>query len=476
MREPSGLCTGLCVVGRILSRRAMLARLGAALFGILTLALGALQAQSLESWKIGLATTRITPEKPMWMAGYGGRTKPAEGTLHDLWVKVLAIQAPDGGQAIVVSSDLLGFPRPLADTICRELLDRCKLDRARIMLTCSHTHCGPVLESALFDVYPLDDEQRALITQYSAALTRKIIDTAGQSLAALQPAALWAGEGECTFAVNRRNNTEKSLADARQRGEAPVGPMDHAVPVLACRSPDGKLLAVLFGYACHNTTLAFQEWCGDYAGFAQLALNQRFPGAQTMFYIGCGADQNPMPRRTVELCQQYGTRLADSVQQTLAAPMRSLRPKLRTAFEVIPLAMQHPTREELEASAKKKTYEARWASRLLAELDAGKSWPATYPYPVQVWRLGDEQIWIVLCGEVVVDYSLLFKQKYGPRTWIAGYANDVMSYIPSQRVREEGRYEAGAFAVYGLPAMRWTEQIEQQIAASVDRLVQKTNN
>jgi hypothetical protein len=90
---------------------------------------------------------------------------------------------------------------------------------------------------------------------------------------------------------------------------------------------------------------------------------------------------------------------------------------------------------------------------------------------VQVWLLGANQLWITLGGEVAVDYSLVFKRKYGPSTWVAGYTNDVPAYIPSRRVWEEGGYQAGAFEVYGLPAVRWTPDIEMRISSTVDRLV-----
>ncbi len=70
-----------------------------------------------------------------------------------------------------------------------------------------------------------------------------------------------------------------------------------------------------------------------------------------------------------------------------------------------------------------------------------------------------------------MDYALRFKREHGPRTWVAGYTNDVMAYIPSKRVWEEGGYEAGAFHVYGLPTDRWGADIEERIAACVKRLV-----
>ena len=115
---------------------------------------------------------------------------------------------------------------------------------------------------------------------------------------------------------------------------------------------------------------------------------------------------------------------------------------------------------------------ARWARRLSAELAAGKVFERGYPeYPVQVWRLGSGQLWIALGGEVCVDYALRFKREFGSDTWVNGYANDVMAYIPSRRLWEEGGYQAGAFDVYGLPATRWCLEIEDRIAGTVAQLV-----
>jgi hypothetical protein len=424
-------------------------------------------------WKVGLGKSKITPDKPMWMAGYGSRMHPSEGKLQDLWVKALALEVADGGRAVVVTSDLLGFPRKISEQICAQVAKRYGLERSRIMLTSSHTHCGPVLAEALYDIYPLDDQQRALIEEYSAGLVPKVVAAVGEAFKRPEPAVLSIGLGETTFGTNRRNNTEKSLTEALLRGETPKGPSDHAVPVLAVQCPKGKLRSLLFGYACHNTCLSVYEWCGDYAGMAMAALERDYPGVQAMFYIGCGSDQNPMPRREVRLCEKYGHMLAASVEQVIEKPMRPVAPTLRTAFATLDLPFgQQPTREELKKlQAKGSIYDKRWSTHVLADLDQGKKLPASYPYPVQVWRLGADQLWIVLGGEVVVDYSLAFKAKYGEKTWVTGYANDVMSYIPSHRIWEEGRYEAGAFFVYGLPALRWCEDIETRISGCVDKLV-----
>ena len=109
----------------------------------------------------------------------------------------------------------------------------------------------------------------------------------------------------------------------------------------------------------------------------------------------------------------------------------------------------------------------RWATRLLADLKAGKPFIRTYPLPVQAWQFGGQQLLITLGGEPVVDWALKFKQEFGPQTWVAGYCNDVMNYIPSLRVLKEdvpplaqgrGGYEgAQATIVYGMPAFHWAE-------------------
>src|SRR5262249_16959301 len=146
-----------------------------------------------------------------------------------------------------------------------------------------------------------------------------LIEVVGAALADLAPAELSHGTGHATFATNRRNNKEADVPHLRDLGRL-QGPVDHDVPVLAVRAPDGKLRAVLFSYACHATVLSFYQWCGDYPGFAQLELEKLYPGATALFFAGCGGDQNPLPRRNVALAEGYGKQLAEGVASVLRAP------------------------------------------------------------------------------------------------------------------------------------------------------------
>ncbi|MFO0879600.1 MAG: hypothetical protein U0840_19825 [Gemmataceae bacterium] len=434
-------------------------------------------AEKPATWKAGLARARITPREPMWLAGYGGRTRPAEGTLHDIWIKAMALEDATGHRLVLLTSDLCGLPKWMYDSICTRLEKSHGLRREQIRLCNSHNHCAPAIRDELEDYYPLDDVQRKRVYAYSAWLEEEIVRTIGKSLTDLRPVKLSAGEGLCTFAVNRRNNKEPEIPALLQRGEAPRGPVDHVVPVLAVRGLDGALRAVVFGYACHNTTLDFYKWCGDYAGFAQLALEEKYRGCQAMFVTGCGGDQNPLPRRTVPLCEKYGQQLAAAVEKTMAGTMRPLEPRARSAFEFVPLAFErNPTRKELETyRAGKNPIRARWAQRMLTQLDAGKPFATSYPYAVQVWNLGG-QVWIALGGEALVDYSLRFRRSYGPTTWTSSYTHDLTAYIPSDRNWLEGGYEVAFLHEYQLPADRWARGAEEKIAEAVARMVTRVRS
>ena len=254
-------------------------------------------------WKAGIAKAVITPEKAVWLAGYGSK-RPPDGKLHDLWMKALALEDAQGRRAVLVTSDFQGVPKAMSDRVFERLEKKFGLERQQVMFTFSHNHCGPRLGDDLVDYYPVEAEQVKLVDEYTALMVEKIVAMVGEALAKLAPARLRIGEGEATFAVNRRNNREADVPDLLAQGEPLDGPVDHTVPVMTVTRPDGSLAAILFGYACHPTTLSFTTWCGDYPGFAQMELETETPGATAMFVNTCGGDQNPLPRRNVELCRE----------------------------------------------------------------------------------------------------------------------------------------------------------------------------
>jgi len=421
-------------------------------------------------WKAGVARCVITPEQPMWMAGYASRSHTSDSILHDIWAKVLVLEDESGKRSALITTDLLGFPKNLSDNI-RDLLHKnYDLSRDRVIMNSSHTHTGPVLRNALLDIYPLDDQELIKIENFSLKLQMQIVELVGKALDSMQPVKIYAENGITRFQVNRRNNEEKELHHQTSLN----GPNDFAVPVLKVTNESGDILAIAFGYACHATVLSFYNWSGDYPGFAQLELERLHPGATALFFQCAGADMNPLPRRSVALAQQYGRELAAAVDRVLNEQMRSLSPRLVTAYSEINLPMEAPpTREELliQRDTLSSKYDKRWADRLIKELDRDDTFITEYPYPVEVWLVG-EQLIITLGGELVVEYSIRLKEIFGRDIFVLGYSNDVMAYIPSSRIIYEGGYEGdSSFRVYGLPA-KWKPEIEERIIEEIIRLAE----
>ena len=429
-----------------------------------------------EGWRAGAATRVITPREPLWMAGYASRDRPAEGTESDLFCKALLLEDARGKRACLVTLDLVAIDRELAGAVCRRLEAAHGLSRGEVSLAVSHTHCGPIVGkslSVMTEVIP--PEERDALAAWADTLETTIVEVVGEAIAAAGPVELRHGSGRATFAVNRRANPEAEVPARRAEGRL-AGPVDHDVPVLAVSRTDGAPVAIVFGYACHATVLSFQQWCADYPGFAQEAIQSRHPGVVALFWAGCGADQNPLPRRTVELARGYGARLADAVEEVLAGPMEPVAARLETTFAEIPLRFASiPSDADLARDRNSADRFVAARARLLARrrAETGRPLDPEYPYPVGLWTLGDpsEGIdWLFLGGEVVVDYCLRFKgERRGTRTWVTAYANDVMAYVPSRRVLVEGGYEGGgAMVYYGQPSP-WAEDVETRIADEVRR-------
>jgi len=422
-------------------------------------------------WRAGVARMVITPEQSMWMAGYAARDHESEGTMHELWAKALAMEDADGKQGVLICTDLLGFPKGLSDQIRDQLESTYGLPRERIILNSTHTHSGPVLKDALYDIYPLEQQQIDAIEQYSGTLANQLVGLVGQALDDMEPVKIYAQNGVTRFQVNRRNNDAATL---HMQSEI-KGPGDHAVPVLKVLDRKGELKAVAFGYACHPTVLDQYEWSGDYPGFAQIELEKSYPGTTAMFFMGAGADQNPLPRRSTGLAKQYGKELAAAVERVLEEEMRELSPQLAASYSEIELPLNEamPEDELIEIIQDSLTadYQKRWAGNMLDKHKRGEDFKSSYPYPLQVWQMGGQTL-ISMGGEVVVVYANKLKEIYGQETFVMAYSNDVMAYIPSVTILEEGGYEGYVSQmVYGLPNT-WKPGIEAMILGEVAKLTE----
>ncbi|WP_203545339.1 neutral/alkaline non-lysosomal ceramidase N-terminal domain-containing protein [Candidatus Laterigemmans baculatus] len=400
---------------------------------VFLLAVGAGTADAAEEsstlqWKAGAASAKITPDRRLYMAGYASRKEPAEGTEQDLFAKALAMEDREGNRVVFITLDLIGVSESLRSSVASQVEEQFQLPPEALLMNASHTHCGPA--------YERDDAQ-----DYMASLSETLVGLVGQSLERLEPASLHYNFARCSVAMNRRTPTD----DGFRNHPNPHGPVDHTVPVLRVNDADGELRAVLFGYACHNTTMGFQKWLGDYAGYAQEYLEQEHPGVTCLFMMGCGGDQNPYPRGELHYAKKHGRNLATAVEAALEVGQRTplhqtpVTGTLRMAFETVDLEFATPDRPD-------------------------------FAYPVQIVRFGDDLLMVALGNEVVVDYALRLQRELasdgGPAVWVAGYTNSYSGYIPSRRVLLEGGYEA--------QSRPWRPTLEERIIAKVHELAKRT--
>jgi neutral ceramidase len=412
-----------------------------------------------------VAAIDITPDKPVWMAGYSARKTQSEGATSRLHAKALVLDDRSGKKAVLVTTDLLGLTGRVANQIAAEARRRYGISRDRLMLNSSHTHCGPVIDDMLAVAYDLTPQQWHDVDEYTAELTTKIVDVIGVALKQLRPVTLTFGHGTADFAANRRLALN------------PNGPVDHDVPFLRVSDSQGKALALVFGYACHNTTIG-AEHCrfdGDYAGYAQAALQDRNPGALAFFVMGCGADANPKPRGALEQALQNGTKLADAVS-VIRDTGKPIQGPIRTAFGIAELRFADPPSKEqlLKRLSDPNEYVRRHARLLLRTLSRNGHLDPFYPDPIQIWSFGSDLTLIALGGEVVADYALELKRKYGAeKVWVAGYSNDVFGYVPSVRVLHEGGYEGGGAMMYYGQTGPFHDSVESTIYSKIDELMKQ---
>ncbi|MDZ4684551.1 MAG: neutral/alkaline non-lysosomal ceramidase N-terminal domain-containing protein [Planctomycetaceae bacterium] len=424
-------------------------------------------------WKAAAAKAKITPTESMWMAGYASRNKPSEGVAQDLFAKALVIEDSAGKRLAIVTLDLIGVPRALREAVEQQARQQFGLPPEALLMNASHTHCGPELRVPRAETDAGTDSARAAqALAYSSMLQTTILKLIGDAIAKLEPVNLSYSHARCGFAMNRRLPTDNGY----QNSPYPDGPVDHDVPVLRIEA-EGKLRAILFGYACHNTTLSFYQFCGDYAGYAQEYLEAAHPEAIALFVTGCGADQNPYPRGQLEQCQQHGRALANAVEAALLPKPKPVSGPLKMALDTAALQFAPPPdRAGLEERTKSKNaYESRHAKRLLDQLDKDGKIPLEYPYLAQVIRFGNDLTLIALSGEVVVDYSVRLKRELaGETVWMAGYSNDVFGYVPSQRVLKEGGYEAGGAMLFTSLPGPFADDVEERIHVKVRELLKRT--
>lgn len=393
-----------------------------------------------EAGYFGTAQINITPELPIRLSGYAGRSTESTVVAEDLYATA-AVFGNGADTSILIAVDCTGMPSNVADVVSVSLSQQLAIPRERISITATHTHNGPCIDGYAVNLFgaPLPADQQQRVDQYTQFLTDRLEQVALDAIAHSESGhSLSWGQGSVGFGVNRRG----------------AGIVDHDLPVMRVADASGNTKAIITSYASHAVTLSDNTVSGDWPGYAREAIKMLYPGATALVMIGAAADTDPGERGSVSAAQSQGQSVANEVARLIDGNlMTPVGSTIAAAHGEIAL----PFATALEPGDPSN---ARLAQRGTPDLQ----------YGVSTWTFGDEVAMVFLEGEVVVDYSLRLKSEYGDgRMWINAYSNDVPGYIPSERILYEGGYEADSSGYYYALPGRFAHGLEDKIVGEVLR-------
>jgi len=402
--------------------------------------------------KVGISSVNITPPIGVPMAGYSARMGSAKEIHDDLYAKAIVFNDKDT-KAALVRCDLIGLERDFVEETRRLIESETGIDRNNIMITCTHTHSGPITDSLIPD-----------LDAWMKVLSRKIKGAVIAANRNLKEAKIGFNRGSVEgIVINRRK---------------PGGPVDTEVGIIRIDDLAGNPMAVLINYACHAVVLGPDNLLisADYPGFV-MNFVERNLGVPALFVNGACGDINPLDKLTVmrqkrkediydrhggtfEEAKRLGNMIgAEAVKVFLGTETENdLELKVASREIKIPL-VDLPSIDELKRMLEENENLFR---KLVSEKDAAhafriamliqyarstikyvESGENVRPTEIQVFRIGDGGL-IALPGEIFVEIGLDIKKKSGLKhTLICELANDAIGYVPTREAFKEPGYEVG---------------------------------
>ncbi len=465
-------------------------------------------------YQVGVARADITPPIGIRLIGYTVREGVSLRIDEPLTATVLAVHAGGTTVALVAHDWCLA---PVAfTTMLRERCGRALgIPASHVLINFNHTHSAPVVP----DFIPYDTpDQLALQAEHAEAMSRALEHACREAATRLQPARLAVGWGECRANVNRRG---KAADGSIVVGENTAGPCDSSVGVIRFDRLDGKPLAVVFRYSCHTVTLGPKTHLisPDYAGAAR-AVIERALGCPSLFLQGCAGNINPITgigqdsdtsadvyddknrigqmlggevlkvagtlrthrrRKEPELVQsvapywlyQYGN-IPPGPHGSVRAAETTLTLPLTPFPSLVEVQREREHHAARLADAEKngarewdwwvaKRFDA-WAERRLEAATTGPNpWPISVP--VQVIDVG-QVTFVAIPMETMTETGLSLRAAVPQReTFVLGYSNGIISYLPTPEISREGGMESKlAYKNYLVPAEvpgDWEPQIRR---------------
>lgn len=419
--------------------------------------------------KFALKKQEITPDQPVFLAGFGGRTEKSEGVLDDIFVKTALLQWDT--TVCVITFDALGGDRSFVDGIKGALKERLQLQEEEIIINFSHTHCSVFLTGEKPDcrrgnysigqsAWPENecDVDYSEDIRFFRELRQKIVTMVENSFATMQEGTISIAAAASDAAVSRRLVTDDGVKMRPNFDEE----INKDLTVIKLVDLNNHVQGILFSYSCHPTCYSKNMISAEFPGRACAYLEARYPGATALFLQGFAGDikhsfeaDSHFKICSAEEMQQLGDRFGEEVSEVIetgGATGFSRLDKLQTKMIRLRLFTERrqiaDLEQELVTHAKLK-YRCLAIRRVIAAINAGK-YKTILPYSITIWNFGPGITWIAMEGEVVSGYALAIKRLLSDRQVMTlGYSNGVPTYIPTRKVLAEGGYEADAYVLHG---------------------------
>jgi len=383
--------------------------------------------------KAGVARVNITPPVGVELCGYGFYlNRKSTGIRDELYSKALVLN--DGVRRVaIVANDLIGVNKEMTETVRQMVTRETGIPRDHILLACSHTHHGPATVP-LYGCGEIDYDYLNLLPKHIAGVVR-------MANANLQDAKIGAGKGN--LGNISRNRVEKG------------GPIDPEVGVIRVDDIQDNPLALLINFSCHPVVMPINTLIsGDFPGRATSVVETVKRGVTGMFLQGACGDINPVLTNKGNL-EQPGVSLAAEALRVREQIQTTVEARIAVKTMNVKLPLSVPTAEEVrkvlneyklkldskdEKEQKLGRLYCEWAENALKKLETGQEpWMET---EIQVIQM-DDMVLAAEPSEMFVEFCLDVKGR-SPRknTFIVGYANDFVGYIPDREDYERKGYAA----------------------------------
>ncbi len=419
--------------------------------------------------RIGIAQSDLTPQRSVWLTGFGSRDHRSEGVYQALRAGALFL-AGEEQSVLLLTADLIGYDAAFAAAARQEISLATGIHPGQIALTATHTHCAPFFTPWIMPGH--------LEADYAAFVREALVSLAVRACTRPVAGALRFSRGRSTFGVNRRlPNGQGGVRFAPYPG----GSIDRDLDTLWCADLEGRPLASLTFYACHPTSRGGYLVGGDYPGFLCRALETQ-TGAPALFATGCAGDVRPWFKSPeggfatpdLDQLEAAGQAMAAEVLQSRphSVPVPADQLRLAGVHHLLPYSGL-PDRQALENRAQDTAnpLHQQWAQTMLSHLEAGPL-PAACPHEIQVLQLNPDLRLVFLGGEVLSTIGLHLKAALQPSTTVvAAYSNGLIGYVPSEDTYDLGGYEVDGSHYYFLRPAPFAKDVQRRILAQTTTLV-----